>query len=88
VLGLLAVPLARVRPRQGRHARVPLAVLLFALHAGLLTSGRTLLERGETNPMLGLWWTHALVIALGLAILGMPRLDTALSRWRVSRASP
>ncbi|MDQ2641133.1 MAG: LPS export ABC transporter permease LptF [Pseudomonadota bacterium] len=88
VLGLLAVPLARVRPRQGRHARVPLAVLLFALHAGLLTSGRTLLERGETNPMLGLWWTHALVIALGLAMLGMPRLDTALSRWRLSRASP
>ena len=48
VLGLLAVPLARLRPRQGRHARVVWAVLLFAVYAGLLSAGRTLLERGET----------------------------------------
>lgn len=84
VLGLLAVPLARLRPRQGRHARVPLAVLLFAVHAGLLTSGRTLLERGETSQVLGLWWVHGAVIALALAILGLPRLGTALARWRAA----
>ncbi len=87
VLGLLAVPLARLRPRQGRHARVPVAVLLFAAHAGLLTSGRTLLERGETNQVLGLWWAHAVVLALALAVLGMPRLGAALARWRGTRAS-
>jgi lipopolysaccharide export system permease protein len=74
VLGLLAVPLARLSPRQGRHARIPLAITLFAVHAGLLTSGRTLLERAETPLALGLWWVHAAVILLALAVLAAPGL--------------
>lgn len=73
-LGFIAVPLARLAPGQGRHARIPLAVLLFAVHAGLLVSGKTLLERGETPAALGLWWVHAVVLLLGLAILALPRI--------------
>lgn len=65
VLGLLAVPLARLRPRQGRHARLPWAVLLFAAYAGLLSAGRTMYERGDVPVWLGLWWVHALVLASG-----------------------
>jgi lipopolysaccharide export system permease protein len=80
VLGFIAVPLARLAPRQGRHARVPLAVLLFAVYAGLLTSGRTLLERGETPAPLALWWVHAAVLLLALGLLGMPRLAARLAR--------
>jgi lipopolysaccharide export system permease protein len=72
VLGLLAVPLARLLPRQGRHARVPWAVLLFAVYAGLLSAGRTMLERGDVPEVIGLWWVHALAIALGLALLRLP----------------
>jgi lipopolysaccharide export system permease protein len=80
VLGFVAVPLARLSPRQGRHARMPWAVLLFAVHAGLLTSGRNLLERGETPPVLGLWWVHAVVLLLALGVFGLPRLSAALAR--------
>ena len=79
VLGLLAVPLARLGPRQGRHARVPLAILLFAVHAGLLTSGKTLLERGDTPALLGLWWVPATVLLLALALLAWPRLRPVLA---------
>lgn len=73
VLGLMAVPLARLAPRQGRHARIPWAVLLFAVYAGLLVSGRNLLERGEMPPLLGLWWVHALIITLALLVPGVRR---------------
>lgn len=69
VLGLLAVPLARLLPRQGRHARVPWAVLLFALYAGMLSAGRTMVERGEVPQALGLWWVHGLALVLGAALL-------------------
>ena len=79
VLGLLAVPLARLRPGQGRHARLPWAVLLFALYAGLLTTGRLMLERGDMPAELGLWWVHAVVIALGVTWLQFPRWTAA---WR------
>lgn len=63
VLGLMAVPMARLAPRQGRHARVPWAVLLFAVYAGLLTAGRTMLGRGELPSAAGLWWVPALVLS-------------------------
>jgi lipopolysaccharide export system permease protein len=77
VLGFLAVPLARLRPGQGPHARVPWAVLLFALYAGLLTTGRLMLERGEIPGILGLWWVHAGIIVLVLATLRPPRWRAA-----------
>jgi lipopolysaccharide export system permease protein len=82
VLGLIAVPLARLRPRQGRHARVVWAVLLFAVYAGLLSAGRTLLERGETPRSLGLWWVHAAAVLLAAGVLLLPRLGDALARRR------
>jgi lipopolysaccharide export system permease protein len=72
LLGLVAVPLARLRPGQGRHARLPRAVLLFAVYAGLLTAGRTMLGRGELPPAAGLWWAHAAVVALGWWLVRAP----------------
>lgn len=86
LLGLLAVPLARLAPRQGRHARVPLGVLLFAVYAGLLTSGRTLLERGESPIALGLWWVHAAGLLLALLLLGLPRAVARLAARRTRAA--
>ena len=77
VLGLLAVPLARLRPGQARHARVPWAVLLFAIYAGLLSTGRLMLERGDTPAVLGLWWVHAAVLVMVLVVLKWPRWNAA-----------
>ncbi len=72
VLGALAVPIARLRPRQGRHARIIWVVMLYAVYANLLISGRTLIEKGDVPAWLGLWWVHAVVVALGLAIVKLP----------------
>ncbi|MEO6185748.1 MAG: LPS export ABC transporter permease LptF [Steroidobacteraceae bacterium] len=80
VLGMLAVPLARLRPRQGRHARVLWAVLLFAVYAGLLTAGRTMFERGAVPQVLGLWWVHVVAVLLGVAVLRLPVMRAAV--WR------
>jgi lipopolysaccharide export system permease protein len=80
VLGMLAVPLARLRPRQGRHARVLWAVLLFAVYAGLLSAGRTMYERGAVPAALGLWWVHVVAVLLGIAVLRLPALHAAI--WR------
>lgn len=69
VLGLLAVPLSRLSPRQGRYARVPWVILLFAVYAGLLTTGRLMLERQQLPAVLGLWWVHAAAVLLGAGLL-------------------
>ncbi len=87
VLGMLAVPIARLRPRQGRYARVIWGVLLYAVYANLLISGRTLLEKGTLPASLGLWWVHALVALLGLVIIQLPALGDALRRRRAAAIS-
>lgn len=73
LLGIVAVPLAKLRPRQGRYARVGFGVLLYALYANLLIAGRTLLEQGRVPGWLGLWWVHAFIGVLALLILFAPK---------------
>ncbi len=46
VLAGIAIPLARLRPRQGRYARVGYAVLIFFVYINLAIAGRQWLARG------------------------------------------
>jgi lipopolysaccharide export system permease protein len=73
VLALIAIPLARLRPRQGRYARIGYAVLLFFIYISLAIAGRQSLARGGLPQWLGLWWVHAIVLLLAAAILLVPR---------------
>jgi lipopolysaccharide export system permease protein len=73
VLPLLAVPLARLRPRQGRFARVWLAVLVYFAYSNLLSAGKVWLARAVLPDWLGLWWTHAAVALLALAVILVPQ---------------
>ncbi len=69
VLTLIAVPLSRVAPRQGRFSRLVPAALLYASYYVLLQLGMSLLAEGSIPLALGLWWVHAGYIALGLYLL-------------------
>jgi lipopolysaccharide export system permease protein len=81
VLAIVGVPLARLRPRQGRYGRVGFAVLIFFVYIQLAIAGRTWIARGVTPEWLGLWWVHVAVIALSAAILLVPRF-LARARYR------
>jgi len=74
VLALLAVPLARLRPRQGRYARVWIAVLVFFLYYNLAAAGKTWIARGTIPEAAGLWWTHVIVVLFTLIIVAAPGL--------------
>ncbi|HJS22596.1 MAG TPA: LPS export ABC transporter permease LptF [Steroidobacteraceae bacterium] len=83
VLTLLAVPLARLRPRQGRYARIGLAILLYFLYSNLLAAAKVWVARGVVPEALGLWWVHAALVAL--ALLALFRDD--IWRWLRPRAA-
>ena len=85
VLALIAVPLSRLKPRQGRYAHVWLAVLVFFLYYNLAAAGKTWIARGAIPEAAGLWWTHVLVVLFALAIIGGPALARRL-RYRVRAA--
>lgn len=80
VLTFLAVPLGRLKPRQGRYAHVWLAVLAFAFYANLALAGRTWMEQGKTPTQLGLWWVHGAFMLVALGFMFWPRLRRSLSR--------
>jgi lipopolysaccharide export system permease protein len=84
VLTLLAVPLARLRPRQGRYSRVWLAIVIYFIYSNLISAGKVWLARGTIPEALGLWWTHAAVALLALAVIVGPR---SIANLRLRRRS-
>ena len=69
LLGLLAVPLSRTSPRQGRFGRVALGVVVYLLYTNLLTISRAWVANGKLAPEIGLWWVHLVVITITVVML-------------------
>jgi len=68
-LMLLAVPLSRSRPREGRYGRVGIGMLIYITYANSQAIGRVWIERDELPSWAGLWWVHATLALLGLYLL-------------------
>lgn len=83
-LTILAVPLSQLRPRQGRYARVWIAILIYFVYSNLASAGRVWIERGVVPEALGLWWVHIALIAIAGMVIYWPR---ALARLKY-RAVP
>ncbi len=66
VLTLVAVPLSRLRPRQGRYARVGFAIVVYFVYSNLLSASKVWVEKGNIPPSIGVWWVHIAILALGL----------------------
>ena len=69
VLTLIAVPLSKLRPRQGRYARVGFAIVVYVVYSILLSGSKIWLEKSELPPAIGVWWVHAAALGLGLYLL-------------------
>jgi lipopolysaccharide export system permease protein len=69
VLTLVAVPLSKLRPRQGRYARLAFAIVVYFVYSNLLTASKIWVERGDLPPAIGVWWVHAAALALGLYLV-------------------
>jgi lipopolysaccharide export system permease protein len=72
VLTLLAVPLSRLRPRQGRYARIWIGVVIYFVYSNLTNAGKVWIERGTTPEALGLWWIHAVIVLFALCVIAAP----------------
>jgi lipopolysaccharide export system permease protein len=66
VLGLLAIPLSRTAPRDGRYARLGTALFIYIIYIDSLSIGRVWVERGFVSDAIGLWWVHALVALIAV----------------------
>ncbi len=73
LLLLLALPLARVAPRQGKFGRLLPGLMIYIGYMILLLTMRSGMEEGNIPPWIGTWWVH-----LGLLIYGLSEFQ----QWR------
>jgi lipopolysaccharide export system permease protein len=84
VVTLLAVPLSRVNPRQGRFLKLLPAILLYMAYLALLIGARGALDKEKIPAALGLWWVHGLFALIGLLLLYWEPLRL---RWAARRVA-
>jgi lipopolysaccharide export system permease protein len=78
VLAFIAVPLSALRPREGRYARVAVAILVYFIYANLVSAAQVWIEKGRIPPEIGTWWVHALFLFVGLAMI---HRQSPVTRW-------
>jgi lipopolysaccharide export system permease protein len=74
VLTLIAVPLSRLRPREGRYARVVFAIIIYIVYTYVMSAAKVWIARGTVPEWLGLWWVHAIVGGAALLIFKGPSM--------------
>ncbi|RMU44248.1 LPS export ABC transporter permease LptF [Pseudomonas savastanoi] len=68
IVTLMAIPLSRVNPRQGRYLKLLPAILLYMSYLAILISVRSSLEKGKLPLSLGMWWVHGIYLSIGLLL--------------------
>lgn len=69
ILTLLALPLSRVNPRQGRFAKLLPAIFLHVSYLSLLLAALDAIGRGALPAGIGMWPIHLGYLLLGLWLL-------------------
>jgi len=79
VLALIALPLSKVNPRQGRLSKLLPGMFLCFLYVGLLAAAKSGLQREQVPLSFGLWWVHLIFLLIAFTI---SKNFVIPSRWR------
>lgn len=79
LLALVAIPLSRSSPRQGRGGKIFSAALVFAIYYNLNALAQTWVEQGMVDRFPGVWWLHGLMFLFVVRLL-LPEFREYMSR--------
>lgn len=74
ILVLIAFPLSKVNPRQGRFARMFPAIILFMVYISLLIAMRGMVEKQKLSADFGIWSLHGIYLLIALSLLLGPEV--------------
>lgn len=69
IVALIAQALSKTNHRRGRYVKMLPAFLIYIVYLVVLNAARGALEDGKLPEILGLWWIHAVFLALALVLL-------------------
>jgi lipopolysaccharide export system permease protein len=84
ILTVLAVPLSRSAPRQGRYGGLAIGVLIYIIYVDFLAAAKIWVERETVPGFIGLWWVHLLFLGLGGFLLARQLNFRPTEFWRKS----
>jgi lipopolysaccharide export system permease protein len=87
VITLLAVPLSKTNPRQGRYLKMLPAILVFVFYFVFLGGVRGLMEQGKWPVLPGLWIVHGAFVLLGWLLFNWDRLTLPQRRRALENAA-
>ena len=64
IIAVMAIPLSKVNPRQGRFTRLVPGMTLCFLYVVMLSAARSAMEKGQVPAVLGLWWVHGIYLTI------------------------
>ena len=82
LLGLVAIPLARVRQRERRHSQFGYAILIYFSYYLMSTAARTWVQHGSVPRFPGIWWVSVVLAMLVLTLMSAASPARLLERWR------
>ncbi len=87
VLALLAVPLARTSPRQGKYARLFPAFLIYFAYTNCIGVFEKFVERGDIHPTIGVWPVHVVMLLIVFTLFAVQNASPSYLRRFVSKWS-
>lgn len=72
ILAFLAVPLSRVKPRQGKYVKLLPAAFIFMVYANMIFVARDWVRAGKVSVWLGVWWVHGLMLLFAIGLFVFP----------------
>ena len=85
IVVFMAVPLAKVNPRQGRYLKMLPAILLYLAYLSLMMAVKGAIEKGQLPEAVGIFWVHAIFLAVGAVLNYWPKLRLNRSKRRMRR---
>jgi lipopolysaccharide export system permease protein len=69
LLGMLALPLARTLPRQGKYTKLAMGIAVYFLYGNAVGVMQTFVERGQVSTFIGIWPVHLVMASIVAALL-------------------
>jgi len=85
IIVMLAVPLSKVNPRQGRFLKLIPAVLIYLSYVAGILVVKNAIASEKIGPLPGVWLVHFFYLMLALVLLEWDKLSSLFNQWKLQR---
>lgn len=86
IVVLMAVPLSKVNPRQGRYLKMLPAILMHLTYLALMMAVKGAIEKGRLPEEVGLLWVHVVFLVIGFLLNYWPDIMRKRTKRRMQLA--